>query len=79
MNKRYKYMYKKYKRIFMNNKYIRIKLQIIKRQLESLRLILHFLLNFKKPTDKIVLSCSQQLDVVIVKYEKVRATLKKVA
>ncbi|GCD11827.1 MULTISPECIES: aspartyl-phosphate phosphatase Spo0E family protein [Clostridium] len=65
MNKRYK---------FMN-----IKLQLIKRELESLRLILHFLLNFKKPTDKIVVSCSQQLDEVIVKYEKVKATCKKVA
>ena len=56
-----------------------IKLQIIKKELESLRLILHFLLSFKKPTDKIVVSCSQQLDEIIVKYQKVKATCKKVA
>jgi len=56
-----------------------IKLKIINKELESLRAILHFLLNFKKPTDKIVVSCSQQLDEVIVKYQKVKATSKKVA
>ncbi|MBU3189801.1 aspartyl-phosphate phosphatase Spo0E family protein [Clostridium bowmanii] len=56
-----------------------IKLKLLKRELESLRAILHFLLNFKKPTDKIVVSCSQQLDEVIVKYQKVKATSKKVA
>jgi len=72
-------MVKKYKYMIMKNKYKHIKLQIIRRQLEFVRMILHFLLSFKKPTDKIVLSCSQQLDVVIVKYEKVKATCKKVA
>ena len=56
-----------------------LKLKLLKRQLESLRAILHFLLNFKKPTDKLVVSCSQQLDEVIVKYHKVKATCKKVA
>ena len=56
-----------------------LKLHIIKKQLESLRMILHFLLNFKKPTDKIVVSCSQQLDDVIVKYHKAKATYKKAA
>ena len=61
------------------NKSRNIKLQIIKKELESLRMILHFLLNFKKPTDKIVVTCSQQLDEVIVKYQKVKATCKKVA
>lgn len=55
------------------------KLRIINKELESLRTLLHFLLNFKKPTDKMVVSCSQQLDVVIVKYQKVKATSKKVA
>jgi len=50
-----------------------IKLKIIHKELELLRTILHFLLNFKKPTDKIVVSCSQQLDGVIVKYQKVTA------
>jgi len=62
----------------MNLKF-NIKLKIIKRELESLRAILHFLLNFKKPTDKLVVSCSQQLDEIIVKYHKVKATCKKVA
>lgn len=56
-----------------------IELKIIKKELESLRTILHFLLSFKKPTDKIVISCSQQLDEVIIKYQKFQATLKKVA
>ena len=56
-----------------------LKLQIIKKELESLRLILHFLLTFKKPTDKIVVTCSQQLDDVIVRYHKFKATCKKVA
>jgi len=55
------------------------KLKIINKELESLRTLLHLLLNFKKPTDKMVVSCSQQLDVVIVKYQKVKATCKKVA
>lgn len=59
--------------------YMNIKLNIIKKELESLRAILHFLLNFKKPTDKLVVSCSQQLDVVIVKYQKVKAISKKAA
>ena len=56
-----------------------IKLKIINKELESLRALLHFLLNFKKPTDKIVVSCSQQLDEIIVKYQKVKATSNKVA
>ncbi|WP_246577792.1 aspartyl-phosphate phosphatase Spo0E family protein [Clostridium psychrophilum] len=56
-----------------------IKLRIIKILLESLRSILHFLLNFKKPTDRIVIFCSQQLDKVIVKYHKAKYTSGKVA
>lgn len=56
-----------------------LKLKLLKRELESLRAILHFLLNFKKPTDKLVVSCSQQLDEVIVRYHKVKATCKRVA
>jgi hypothetical protein len=56
-----------------------IKLNIIKKELESLRMVLHFLLNFKKPTDKMVVSCSQQLDEVIVRYQKIKATSQKVA
>ena len=49
-------------------KYMNIKLKIIKVQLEILRSILHFLLNLNKPTDKLVVFCSQQLDQVIVRY-----------
>ncbi|MCB2292730.1 aspartyl-phosphate phosphatase Spo0E family protein [Clostridium algoriphilum] len=56
-----------------------IKLKIIKIQLELLRSILHFLLNFKKPSDKIVILCSQQLDEVIVLYHKVIYASDKVA
>ena len=47
-----------------------IKLYIIKIQIELLRSILHLLLSLKKPTDKVVISCSQQLDEIIVKYYK---------
>ena len=56
-----------------------IKYKIIKIQLESLRSILHILLNLKKPTDKIVISCSQQLDKVIVKYCRFEAASDKMA
>ena len=49
-----------------------IKLGIIKIRLELFRSTLCFLLNFKKPTDKIVIYCSQKLDEVIVKYYKVK-------
>ena len=56
-----------------------IKLKIIKIRLESLRNILHFLLNFKKPSDKMVIFFSQQLDEVIVIYYKVKYTSDKVA
>ncbi|MBW9152080.1 aspartyl-phosphate phosphatase Spo0E family protein [Clostridium estertheticum] len=56
-----------------------IKLKIINKELESLRDLLHFLLNHKKPTDKMVVCCSQQLDEVIVKYQKFKATCKKAA
>ena len=76
---KYKYLIKKYKYTIKNYKFMNIKLQLIKSELESIRMILHFLLNFKRPTDKIVVTCSQQLDEVIVKYEKVKATCKKVA
>ena len=49
-----------------------IKLKIIKIQLELLRSMLHFLLNLRKPTDMLVIYCSQQLDESIVKYHKVK-------
>ena len=52
-----------------------IKLIIIKIKLESLRNILHILLNFKNPTDKIVVFCSQQLDKVLVEYHKSKEAL----
>ncbi|MCJ7690778.1 MAG: aspartyl-phosphate phosphatase Spo0E family protein [Clostridiaceae bacterium] len=63
----------------MRYEYMNIKSYVVKNYLESLRIILHLLLNFKKPTDKIVVSCSQQLDDVIVKYHKIQAALKKAA
>jgi hypothetical protein len=50
-------------------------MKIIKIQLELLRLILHFLLNFKKPTDKLVVVCSEQLDKFIIRYHKANAIL----
>lgn len=56
-----------------------IKSCLVKKHLEWLRMILHLLLNFRKPTDKLVVSCSQQLDEVIVKYHKIQAALKKAA
>ncbi|GEM_PF-320674 len=56
-----------------------IKLKIVKIQLELLRSILHFLLNFKKPTNKLIIFCSQQLDEVIVVYYKIKCTSNKVA
>ena len=51
-----------------------MKLKIIKIQLEFLRSLLHFLLTFKKPTNKLVIFISQQLDEVIVNYHKVKYT-----
>ncbi|MEK6265880.1 MAG: aspartyl-phosphate phosphatase Spo0E family protein [Clostridium sp.] len=56
-----------------------IKSCLIKKHLESLRMVLHMLLNYRKPTDKLVVSCSQQLDEVIVKYHKIQAAIKKAA
>lgn len=52
-----------------------IKLKIIKIQLELLRSILHILLKFNNPTDKLVVFSSQRLDVFIVKYHKGKAKL----
>lgn len=52
-----------------------IKLIIIKIKLEFLRNTLYILLNFKNPTDEIVVCCSQQLDKVIVNYHKSKAAL----
>lgn len=50
-----------------------IKLKFIKIHLELLRSVLHFLLIYKKPTNKVVIYCSQQLDNIIVKYYKVKS------
>jgi len=57
--------------------HMNIKLKIIKIRLEFLRSTLHLLLYFNKPTDKIIVFCSQQLDQVIVKYYKVKITCDK--
>ena len=54
-----------------------IELKIINKELSFLRMILHFLLHFKKPTDKMVVSCSQQLDEIIIRHYK--ATYGKIA
>ena len=54
-----------------------IKLKIIKIQIELLRSIMHLLLNYKEPTNKIVVFCSQQLDKVIVKHHKVKVDFTK--
>ena len=48
-----------------------IKLILINKELSFLRMILYLLLHFKKPTDKMVVSCSQQLDEIIIKHYKV--------
>ena len=45
-----------------------IELKIINKELILLKLILNFLLNFKKPTDKIVVYCSQHLDEIIIRH-----------
>lgn len=47
-----------------------IKLKIIRIQLELLRSIMNILLNFKKPTNKMVIYFSHKLDKIIVKYHK---------
>jgi len=54
-----------------------IKLKIVTIRLELLRSTLHFLLNFNKPTNKLVIFCSQRLDEVIVLHHKVKYTLPK--
>ena len=41
-------------------------------RLELLRSLVYFLLDFKKPTDRVVIYCSQKLDEVIVEYYKVK-------
>lgn len=73
------YIYSTKTKLGGEGEYMNVKLNIIKKELESLRMVLHFLLNFKKPTDKMVVCCSQQLDEVIVRYQKIKATSKKVA
>lgn len=50
---------------------------IINKELETLKITLHFLLTSKSLTDKSVVSCSQQLDEIIVRHYK--ATYSEVA
>lgn len=47
------------------------KFNILKQKINSYKFILHVLLRFKKPTDTIVVICSQQLDEYIVEYQKI--------
>lgn len=44
---------------------------ILKQKINSYKFILHVLLRFKKPTDTIVVICSQHLDEYIVEYQKI--------
>lgn len=44
---------------------------ILRQKINSYKFILHVLLRFKKPTDTIVVICSQQLDEYIVEYQKI--------
>ncbi|MFC3926088.1 Spo0E family sporulation regulatory protein-aspartic acid phosphatase [Clostridium punense] len=47
-----------------------LKIRILKHKINSFKKLLHFLLTFRKPTDRIVVFCSQQLDQYIVQYQK---------
>jgi hypothetical protein len=47
-----------------------LKIRILKHKINSFKTLLHFLLTFRKPTDRIVVFCSQQLDQYIVQYQK---------
>ncbi|GAA0120785.1 MAG: Spo0E family sporulation regulatory protein-aspartic acid phosphatase [Clostridium argentinense] len=49
-----------------------VKSKILKQKINSFKTLLHLLLIFKKPTDKIVVSCSQHLDGYIVEYQKLK-------
>lgn len=41
------------------------------KKIKYLKILLHVLLNFKEPTDDIVVAFSQKLDEYIVKYQRI--------
>jgi len=46
-----------------------LRIRILKHKINSFKKLLHFLLTFRKPTDRVVVFCSQQLDQYIVQYQ----------
>lgn len=46
----------------------------LQNKIEHLRKKLNLLLYFNEPTDNIVIKCSTDLDKLIVRYEKIKAT-----
>jgi hypothetical protein len=49
-----------------------LKFNLLNQKIKSFRLLLHVLLRFKRPTDTIVVICSQHLDEYIVEYQKLK-------
>ncbi len=47
-----------------------LKFKFLNQKIKSFKLLLHVLLRFKRPTDNIVVMCSQHLDEYIVEYQK---------
>jgi len=47
-----------------------LKFKFLNQKIKSFKLLLHVLLRFKRPTDNIVVICSQHLDEYIVEYQK---------
>lgn len=53
-----------------------LKFNILKQKIKSFKFLLGVLLRFKKPTDNIVVVCSQQLDEYLVQYHKIKNSSK---
>lgn len=45
-------------------------IRLLTGKIKSFKLLLNVLLAFRKPTDNIVVICSQQLDTYIVEYQR---------
>ncbi len=54
-----------------------LKIRVLNQKIKSFKMLLHILLTFKKPTDNLVVFCSQQLDEYIVQYQKLSPHNKK--
>lgn len=54
-------------------------IKIITQKINNLKVLLNYLLLYKKPTDKAVVACSQELDEFIVQYQKFQISSKKIA